>query len=204
MKSNDSIRADEWRMAEKLARQADENARFAALPDDKRRVAIAQDVLKWLKTAKLLAEKQRYIDAPPEVENEGVINGYSCQACALGSLFAVAAERKLIDSRVSSYLAGYEIRADLSPYFDEVQLGLIEIAFEGPMNTNSETSDTGAPSDAHEAAGATSVRWGEVADDSKTDEIRAAEKFNKNVRNPRTRMERIMRNIIANRGEFKP
>ena len=174
------------KFAEKLAKQADENARFAALPDAQRRVAIAKDVLRWLAIGKLAAKHQAYLQLPRGTDDEGYINGYSCSACALGSLFAVAAERDLTADRATDTVNGWDIAEQLSPHFSEQQLGLIEIAFEHGGNGR--------------APGSAYVR----ASGSPRAQISAAELFNRGIRGARARMERIMKNIIANRGEFKP
>lgn len=185
--SNDRIPAIEWRLAERLARQADENARFAALPAKEQRVVIVKDVLEWLRVGKLKAKKQMYLIPDPRVED--TINGYSCQACALGGIFACAVERGVAGGTVRTAdgctYFGSEIRDRLAPYFAASQLGLIEIAFEGGR----------APAGAYDAAafyaGNASL-------------CTAAEDFNKNVRDARTRMERVMRNIIRHAGTFVP
>lgn len=105
-------------------------------------------------------------------------NGESCTACALGALFACTAVRvgnKELIEEASNYWGFDQIREQLTPLFSEQQLGKIECAFEG---------------------------WG--ADDSEEYGSLMTEAYNDGISSPRVRMERIMRNIIANNGTFVP
>lgn len=137
--SNDCVPEDEMVMAEALAYEAQverENERFAKMSPAEKRVRIAQDVILWLRAGRInprsvylqLDNYSQGVDKMPDK-----VDGIRCDACALGSIFAVAAERGLcsinIDARwVAS--AGY-MRERLSPYFSNGQLVLIEDVFEG-------------------------------------------------------------------------
>lgn len=200
--SNDRIPRDEWRKAKELAEQFEFNRMFATLPSEKQRVIIAKDVLKWLRLGKLVPIKQSYLELPAEVQAEGVVNGYSCQACALGGIFACFVERGLAGGKINMYEGGDRIRGGLSPYFDAEQLGLIEISYEGPWRSSAPDDDYGAPSAAYAVAGCSERFDGEPT--GKSPAVRAAERFNNGVRNKRTRMENIMHNIIKHKGTFVP
>lgn len=177
--SNDKISRDELKMAFSIADQARKNAEFAALPRSQQRVQIAKDVLKWLSTGRITAKSGVYLG---EVVRGGVVtknyaeDSKACTACALGSLFAVTASRdvELLDNVVNHFSAMSE---GLSPYFDQLQLSMIESAFEKCNMMSNDTSMT---------------------------VIDAAVHFCPDRMLAKDRMSMIMRNIIRNKGEFIP
>jgi hypothetical protein len=202
--SNDSIPDDEMALAEEIASREHANAVFATLPADKRRVAIAQDVLKWLGEGKLTPAPGRYLSLAPEVTD--VINGFSCSACALGALFACAVEHGLAGgtvvagpycdlwdgTKIPCAFDGSRIRSRLEDAgFSREQLGLIECAFEG---------ESGVPGEARADAG--------YYDGNKNAVIQAYMFHRRYFKDPRTGpsavMRAIMQNIIDNGGTFIP
>ena len=136
--SNDTIPADEFRTAAAIARTERANAAFRALNPARKRVAIAKDVLRWLATGKL-RPGYGYLDIPEFYDNQrDIVNGGTCEACAVGSLFACAVERgdaggTVRRSPTSCRLIGEdatEIHRKLAGIFEPDQLALIEAAFE--------------------------------------------------------------------------
>lgn len=131
--SNDRIPRAELRKAEESAALYDRNVRFQALPPERKRVAIARDVLKWLRMGKILATCGVYVERFEPGDNDFTLDGGSCNACALGSLFAGAAEYgcTTVGMRWADTSSHKDaIRAHLRGVFDEEQLGYIEAAFE--------------------------------------------------------------------------
>src|SRR5258708_27550174 len=123
------VSQEEWLLAERQAYDAQivkGNAKFARLSAADKRVAIARDVLEWLRFGKLRPVNGCYIDIEEDEEGNTPerVNGYECQACALGSIFAVAVERDLVDQSLDS--DEFIMRDSLLPYFSEDQLFMIE------------------------------------------------------------------------------
>lgn len=151
------------------------NAKFAKLTPAQKRVAVAKDVLKHLGEGTLVATKGDYLS----VYDTGP-TGEECHACALGAVFACATildgGRKAL-TEDDSCLSSHTMVRELenAGIFSTEQLRTIECAFEG---------------------------WGpDTSEEYGTEDTLA---FNRGVTRPRTRMARIMRNIIANNGEFVP
>lgn len=156
---------------------AKKNLEFASLSNAEKRVQIAKDVLAQLALKKIQPEQGAYVESS---------NGETCQACALGALFVCTAVRTgnkledvVLDAASDDYFGFDHIREQLSPLFSEAQLGKIERAFEG-WGAGDEPSDTN--------------KYGSLM----------TEAYNDGISSPRVRMERIMRNIIANNGTFVP
>lgn len=197
--SNDAIPADEFRTAEAIARTELANAAFRALDPARKRVAIAKDVLRWLANGKL-KPGYAYLDIPEFYDNpRDIVNGGTCEACAVGSLFACAVERgdaggTVRRSPTSSHLLGedaIEIHRKLAGLFEPEQLALIEAAFE--------TEDRLPVTTIQAVLGSEIYR----------DHPKAQEYFRKawdfcpsQERDERMRL--IMGNIIANKGAFVP
>lgn len=206
-RSNDNIPADEMRYAADAARNwlaiQQSNEAFAKASAAKKRVMIAKDVLAWIAMHKLRPLLGNYLGVSPEPTATGapereifghkapseIVNGGSCHACALGALLACAAERSLVSTVnieygiVPRYSAS--IRAHLGPWFKEQQLIDVEAAFE---------TDRTAPPGLRKADRGRREPEGSWR----------AIMFNHGHSSARVRMQRIMRNIIANRGTFKP
>lgn len=78
----DSIPADEQRMALALARKGNRhigptNEQFAAMVPSQQRVAIAADVLEWLRIGKLVAEPGTYLSVrdPEQAQHAHGVSG---------------------------------------------------------------------------------------------------------------------------------
>jgi hypothetical protein len=193
-KANDryAAHAEEMREAEAIARQIDneiriraENETFAKMTPAQKRVRIARDVLDWIKLGRLVATNGDYIslrDPRNTYRSAPTVNGFECHACALGSIFAVAVERELTKPPGRNIGATWDsdMRELLEPHFDRLQLLMIEDAFEGFSSSTNEEAELFCSDIPKYIDGA------------------------KDPNAARLRMERIMRNIIANGGEFKP
>lgn len=178
--SNDDIPADELEFAEAEAKIADDNARFAKLSKAKQRVAIAEDVLKWLGEGKINPRPGIYLSRSVEAVDASVmedrVDGGQCTVCALGALFSCAVEKNDGLNDFWDYNLGIKQRAYLSPYFDERQLRLIESAFECTYFIGNENDE----------------------------EATRAVSFGMRTPTSKECMRRIMTNIIKNNGIFKP
>lgn len=199
------------------------NARFAAMTPAQQRVTIAKDVLDWLEIGKITARPGTYmrfdVMAPAEVEDDYawrrtteaqdvlVQPGQSCTACALGSIFACTVGRAdNIKVRDFQYAGQDDQHAYLAPYFSQRQLWLIESAFERSVFgcwDNNEYEDVAMPA---VTFGERHVVRGWYDDPDTVSERPDGEIFEyPTVADAsRGRMEAIMKNIIANGGEFKP
>lgn len=216
------------------------NKLFASLSPAKKRVAIAKDVLEWLRTKKLVARFGTYLSVftAPVAPLPGdrikekatykhdsevdVVNGGSCHACALGSVFAAAAERscfKLSDQ--PGRAINRKAHDMLSPFFDVGQLNLIECAFERSTSfhypsaaiTDDDREKAKAFGDAVTAAipeprDNVSDFWESetlTRDADQSTFIAAARQESEQASETANRVMRaIMQNIIDNGGEFVP
>lgn len=208
------------------------NKQFAALSPAQKRVAIAHDVLEWLKLNKLQARFGTYLalfktpEAPPQgywdleksaqwrdergfdVEREQpVVNGGSCHACALGSVFAAAAERGCFALNNLEGAVNNEAHKRLRPFFSPKQLNLIECAFERsssflyPENQGVCGSALATTYDERAEAKA----FGRAVELSANDGFTVDETDHYSARETAARVMRsIMQNIIDNGGEFIP
>ena len=182
--------------AKKISRRIrDRNRRFKKLSPEKKRVAIAKDVLKQLELGQIKASTGAYF-APvdgdfyvrrgmldPQIELGAFLEQEECQACAIGSVF-IAATKKADECRLSGFVASRaSMTSYLSQWFTNVQLTLMECAFE--------CSDMFAR------------KGGLEAFDSR---VRAAVAFGNgfDYADDTGRLKAIMENIIANSGEFRP
>ena len=146
MESNDNIPADEMAYARRARPQEKPkmtNELFASLTPSEKRVAIARDVLEWLSEGRLKAKSGMYIavyETPAMEPGESLrsvdiedINRYSCQACALGSVFALASFRCGLSIGAAARAEvpiNEAIHEQLRDIFDARQLAQIECAFE--------------------------------------------------------------------------
>lgn len=190
---------------------ARKNRKFARLPADQQRVAIAQDVLLWLRTGKAFAKPGEYLSPNKYDDEDNVIaviggqsstrvNGGACSVCALGALFACAVESNgglqnfwnPVVSVTAPWGGGTQgaMHTYLAPYFDKLQLELIESAFERGSFVSIAAEDGRSYDErVKEALGRAelAIKFGLKASDD-----------------PGERMAAIMRNIIANGGTFCP
>lgn len=187
MQANDKIPADEMKLAEKLAKYQRtvlaKNARFQAMTPPQQRVAIAKDVLEWLRAGKIHAVVNCYYLPGPGADS--TVNGGSCKACALGAMLACHVETLPGASLENMEWQGVvPARAQLSHtlenYFTQEQLTMIEVAYE--CNANCLDAALHAPSAARDAAFY----------------------FGNHYFKDHERMVAIMKNIVANGGTFVP
>lgn len=176
----------------KLSRMPVKNAKFWALPKEEKRIAIAKDVIKWLKEDKLVPKAGAFYLILKDQKDRGKLDKIlreqeDCQVCALGACFVgmVDLGDKLNFSDVfgSNFIVGttnnivdeYQMRRWLEKVFSTSQLIMIEKAFEYKLYG----SDS------------------EITFKKEVD-------FGANYKNDTDRLLAIMKNIIKNRGTFKP
>lgn len=184
---------------------AKKNAEFAKMTKKEQRISIAKDVLAQIRAKRIIAQTGVYFQPARGYEHrtkrvdmqkpvaETLATVESCQACALGSLFACAADvvpsLKVVDTYVGQTLQNWthddSVRTTfrqqdtfkaLTPFFSEAQLHMIECAFE------------------------TAVVSGNI----RRPQRGQCERFNEGISSPKTRLRRIMNNIIRNDGLFVP
>ena len=131
--SNDRIPAGELTLSKHMARIELDNAKLATATPAQKRVIIAKDVLSWLKLGKLRAQPGTYLSVTDSndrwIPDAAKVNGWACNACALGAVFAVAVERNLVNASCSE-TPDFSMRSLLTLYFARDQLLAIENAFE--------------------------------------------------------------------------
>lgn len=165
------------------------NREFDAMAKAQKRVAIAKDVLAYLRAGKIKTDVPGYLNDVDLRNGEQVRDSLqatdqACQACAIGACFVAANLRAddLVVHREALLLAG-GMRDYLARWFSRGQLYLIEAAFECDAET---ATDRG------------------VGDRL----ARRAEDFGlahgNRCKNRTRRMRAIMQNIIDNGGTFKP
>lgn len=174
--------------------------KFDRLPKEEQRVYIARDVLAQMQLKHLKPEEGVYLASErlaydrlklkDQTRDFGaLLDAAPCTACAIGSLFACAV--KVADrAPAASFLGqtsgtgrtvGAPLKSYLDRFFTREQQALIEAAFEG-ADISSQCADAGV--------------------DVRT--IVSAMTFNRGFKGAKTRMTRIMRNIIRNGGDFDP
>lgn len=108
---------------------------FEDLLPNKKRIAIAKDVLKRVEAEKIQPIRGKFIHRYSTFSHNVPVE--VCQACALGAILISCADKSKITIDVSKSLGGdpsstrLNIHEALKPYFSSEQLDLIEIAFEG-------------------------------------------------------------------------
>ena len=168
-----------------------------------KRVAIAEDTIKWLNSRAIKATTGTYFGAPAK----GIkVKSYddkldlalektkgTCRVCALGGMFYSMVRRfdevtvgiGNIDSQPSSdyFLGvdGFSVFDELEKYFSHQQLAAIESAFE--QRDMFEYEDHAKMSDAE-------MVW--------------SQDFTRGAKTPADRLRAIMNNIIENKGKFRP
>lgn len=193
------------RDAENALYLANKNLKFAQLTPGQRRVAIAKDVIQQIELGKIHPEAGVYIADVKTGDDKTV----SCNACALGSLFACAVNKPELKAHVKDFLDvdaeedisfavdstdAREMRRLLEPYFSLSQLELIETAFECGNVTNS----SGLSESYLNRAVSFGERYQPEEDEyGDFDEEEAREM-------DRKRLVAIMKNIIKNNGTFRP
>lgn len=168
------------------------NAEFRAMPDDRKRVVIAQDVLAQIEMKRLVPTYGTYLTVPSECERKfgeyefdelqlnDALSGTSCQVCGIGSIFVAAIDRAngCTVGEMTSASDDEFMREYLSNWFSAEQLDLIETAFEGRVVSENVNHH-----------------------DKK---VMRALRFTQDVVRPATRLRKIMDNILKNQGEFVP
>ncbi len=170
-------------------------ALFKKMPKNRKRVAIAKDVIAQLETKQIIAVRGTYMrlrEAPEardgmQFRDALLSDKTTCTACAIGSMFACAVIRAdaltigdINEVSEASYIGtSAEIedaimREYLKRYFTDNQLAMIEAAFEC---------------------------WGAYSD---TPGVRNSYFFGHEYGDVTERMIAIFRNIAANKGTFKP
>lgn len=167
---------------------------FSKMTKAEKRMAIAEDALKWLSLGKIGAISGNYFDSP-EVNTElekltgrktldlqEILEkeGTTCEVCAKGALFAADVLRR-DNFRMginNIYIGSLTIEQKLADIFDPLQLHLIEAAYEGV------------------------VVYGE--NEMPEILIKKSRAFYGKYSTSEARMIAIMKNIIKNKGEFKP
>lgn len=168
------------KQAEDALKTAKRNLKFHSLPKAEQRVAIAKDVLTALDARKIVATNQGYLNGDPTGDK-------SCRVCALGGVFVTGMRKGLFqpveiehfDDGEWSAIDEEGMREQLRPHFSSKQLSLIESAFEVAWFTD-----------------------GDIELSQK--ELERAVAFGTRYACPNDRMRAIMKNIIQNKGAFKP
>lgn len=181
------------------------NKEFESASPEKKRVMIAQDVIRFLDQERILAYPGTYFNVPElsfgamrkinkEIELCEVLREVKeCELCAIGGMFysAVMNHNNLKVSDVYSierlylgisdgiFISGLKLVDYLEKFFSRKMLRLIETAFEGDVVED-------------------------VFSDSDVPEVLAAIAFYNRYDDPKEIMIAIMENIINNNGEFKP
>lgn len=194
---------------EKPMNHLDKKIVLEKLTPAQRRVVIAKDVIAALDAKKINAQPGIYCEIDLAFEEvvgkdlrSKIPDAKQCNVCALGAIF-VAKVARFNDFNVGKEnygsfvgddteivdVGGGDIRSNLSEYFDDIQLGLIESAFEK----------------------ITDFAYSAFYDRSKSGRVTPEENrlcdraacFSRS-NNPEFRMRKIMQNIIDNHGTFKP
>lgn len=178
------------------------NKIFSAATLEEKRVLIAKDVLTQLKTGKLKARKSYFVRFARDYGNgerdfrSAYLKGElpRCEACGVGSLMISCTlfnnSHRICDDALGGFLGSHikennrqSIRNGFLDIFEREQLSLIEQAFE--LGRGELSSDFADEED-----------W-----NVKRPEAVA---FGKKYRSAHARLVAIMRNIIKNKGTFKP
>lgn len=205
------------------------NARFAKLSNAQKRVAIAKDVLRQIQNEKFIPQAGKFVSVP-DYDDFFVFQNKNaslqkmlpqlgpCEVCALGGLF-LSCTNLNNKARVSAimenvrpsqnfdntgeayqmndmFLNGKKFSNDLNRFFSNYQLMLIEIAFERGF---------GAVGRVNFSCNTYVNYLGQIK--SITPEIKAAAEFSEKTDTDQSseyRMITIMKNIIRNKGRFRP
>ena len=180
----------------KLAKRRikDRNRRFEEMPPNRKRIAIARDVIKMLQEGGLKARSGTYLSVPKDLrvklyddidsddkQLQEIFCETTCTVCGIGAAFVAGVMRanECTFGDTGRYLGNDDyMREYLSEWFEPSQIRTIECAFE---------SDAGFRG--HEAS------WDEAED---------AADFGAKFKTDRARLIAIMENIIENDGTFSP
>lgn len=128
---------------------------FDALPIERQRVVIAQDLIERLNAKKFIAEARTYFEAPlnsrdPDVQIRDAIAGVECRGCQIGGLFACAIDLHnalrigdvQVFGRIRNTVHDDSMRDYLTPWFSRQTLAELEEAFEGCGNFEEWANET--------------------------------------------------------------
>lgn len=191
------------------------NRAFEKASPAKKRVMIAEDVLAQLKAEKMSATGGTYVtlwmgdNYELTDSNEDIKQNYdkinSCSVCALGACIMSATKFanhvKFEDIKFDNALKSKRVKSLLTGIFDKKQIYLIETAFEG---FNEYDYDEDKPENERIiifAINALKVKRNSLTDEEKKACRKIYEKY---IDDENGRLKAIMKNIIKNKGEFKP
>jgi hypothetical protein len=171
------------------------NAKFKKATDAQKRVLIAKDVLARVASRQYRVQAGQWIalgtwfDRRREPAQNLLLEGETCAGCALGGLMmsCTVFNNKMVTDNFQHYDIGRKVKSKrpipngLNTFFSNEQLRLIETAFEKGLGFDG---------------------WGRAFNNSAQAE--AAVAFGSRFRGERTRLLAIMRNIVKNKGTFKP
>lgn len=186
---------------------------FSKLSKTEQRVAIAKDALKWLRSPNIKAKTGTYVEIIKGLEKLQIgdqldekLPEIKCAVCAKGALFIAHVDmfdNCMIKGEPKSLWSGARkpyrfefsdeetISERLSKHFSQLQLDMIEAAFEKKIvedHTGNLKSD----------------KFDHNYDNIPTEVGKACIKFGRKYRSDKNRLEAILKNIIKNKGEFKP
>lgn len=166
-------------------------SKLTAIEKKKRLVVIARDIVKQLKLKRFIASPGTYFYVPDLSSSAEWMNGKDfqaelqpkkhCEVCALGAMFISYVDK--YDSISGSSIN--RVPQKMREIFGSTQTSQIEAVFEGFRNRGITKTPL------------FQRYWGET--EESRDALDESEKFH-----PTDRMLAIMRNIIRNKGEFKP
>lgn len=170
---------------------------FDAASPEQKRVMIAADALARLDTKQLIAETGRWVEiweTPVGTKFNADVqdlllnkSGFKCNVCALGSLlmgairFKNSVDLEDLEGLRQSFDSLCWLPQNITNYFSEDQLQLIEFTYEGGNGWFTEGREN--------------------LTISKEDQVKAL-KFSQQSKDPDTRLRMILKNIIANNGTF--
>jgi hypothetical protein len=171
------------------------NAWFNTLSPNQQRITIASDVLNQLATSKFIAEHRTYFsledgDSTDNCTLQQKIDTNGCRVCAMGAVFA--SRVRVANEIEDSYVEADDIIEALDNIFDEEQLRLMEVAFEGEdiasyFNENYSTYDE---------------EMGEWVVDC--DDYHSALDMYDSYDTAHDRLKAVMTNVVTNMGVFRP
>jgi len=183
------------------------NESFNKLSKEEQKVAIAKDVLQQIKVKTIIPTTGTYCaldldwtDPLLELDvqsNFNQLKNFECSVCALGAMMVsnVKFNNNFTFEKLNRSNSDVFVNT-LEKYFERYELALIEFAFESW--------------DIEDLIEDGEIKNGILSNESyifhglNYEEIEKACDFNRNINDESERMVRIMKNIIKNKGEFKP
>lgn len=181
-------------------KQKEKNAKFIALPQNKKAILVAKDVIAQIDAKKYEATCGTYFEADDlslgnfkDSQSVQTIllseNAPACECCAIGSImYSTIRNQNKVSVKALKYGSGGTFaKSKAKGIFSNHQLELIETAFEKEVIAT------------HNKQLSTNSIF-----PTPTDLARKAIKFGKRFKNSNNRLKAIMVNIIENKGEFIP